>query len=851
MRSLTSRNGLYAGAALVAISTATPSLAQSAEEASIGTDIIVTARRVEERLQDVPISISVFNQDQLTERNVLSGDDLAKVTPGLTSNSQFGTEHTAFNLRGFKQDLGTAPTVGVYFGDVVAPRGGSSGNFAGDGAGVGNFFDLQNVQVLKGPQGTLQGRNTTGGAVMLVPQKPTSNLEGYVEGSIGNYDARGLQAVVNIPLADTFRVRLGVDRQKRDGYVRNVTGIGVKDFNDVDYFAARLSAVAELTPNLENYLVASYGKSDTNGTANKLIAVDPTAGLALAFGAEAQLRREALLGYYTAASIMPDQGSRKRVWQVINTTTWNASDNLTIKNIASYAELRLRNNIELFGSDFTLGGPLGPKVYSNMIHSAPGIDTTSQSTFTEELQFQGNAMDGALRWQAGLYYERADPLGPSGNQTVGFGYCPAIGTSNGVLPGCYGIPGVGSYNFQVARTTFEDKAVYGQFTYKFTDQLSLTGGLRYTWDKTKSVAEEEAYDIATNAKFCIETYGPANGGVCPTFDATKKSSKPTWLIGLDFKPVEDVLLYAKYARGYRAGGVKNDAPNLSKVRADLPDYTVFSPEKLDSYEVGLKSSFGFGAVSGIFNLAAYYNDFSNQQVSLGLFLLPSDSLGGTAVTCTLTPYQPCPVPALAAGVPTSAPVNLGKSRTYGLDADLTLNLFDSLTLFAGYAYVNSKAQSVEGVAPVVFQNQTLLTSAQAKVGYPLAYSPKHKLVLNADYALPLPEAVGKVSLGATWTYTGSYYTTFGTAGATPLVVRGDGTVAAATSEIGVIPSTELLDFNVNWKNVLGSPVDLTFWATNVTKEKYITHVAGTLGYGFDFGQVGAPRMYGLKARVHF
>lgn len=842
---------LFMGAAVAGLSATTPALAQSADESVRSGDIIVTARRVEERLQDVPISITVFSQEQLRTRNVLSGDDLAKITPGLTSNSQFGNEHSAFTLRGFKQDIGTAPTVGVYFADVVAPRGGSSGTFSGDGAGVGSFFDLQNVQVLKGPQGTLQGRNTTGGAVMLVPQKPTDSFEGYVEAGIGNLDALGLQAVLNVPLADTFRVRLGVDRQKRDGYIRNTSGIGVKDFNDVDYLAVRFSAVAELTPDLENYLVASYSKSDTNGTANKLVAVDPAGALSPFVGAQAQLAREAALGFYTASSIMPDQGSRKRAWQVINTTTWTVNDNLTMKNIVSYAELRLRNNIQLFGSDFTLFG--GPRIYSNMIHSAPGIDTTSQSTFTEELQFQGNAFDGNLRWQAGLYYEKSDPLGASGNQTVGFGDCPSIGTSNGVLPGCYGIPGAGSYNYQVARTRFEDKAVFGQFTYEFTDQLSLTGGFRYTWDKMSSTADEKAFDIITNAEYCIETFTPAPPGGCPLVSISKKSSAPTWLVGVDFKPTGDLLFYAKYARGYRAGGVKNDTANLNKVRADLPNYTVFDPEKLDAYEIGLKSSFQGGDIRGTFNLAAYYNDFSDQQISLGLFLLENSGFGGAAGACTLTPYTPCPVPTIAAGVPTSAPVNLGKSRSYGVDADLTLTLFDSLTLFAGYAYVNTKAQSIQGVAPVVFENQILLTNAQAKVGFPLAYSPEHKLVVSGDYALPLPESIGKLSIGATYTYTSSYYTTYAYTGAetSALVPGPNGTLVTSTADLGLIQPTHLVDLNVNWRGVAGLPVDLTFWATNLTKKKYLTHAAGTIGYGFEFGQISPPRMYGLKARVRF
>src|SRR5690606_38159470 len=117
----------------------------------------------------------------------------------------------SFAIRGFVQDFQTAPSVGVYFADVVAPRA-SSTTPSGNGVGVGHLFDLQNVQVLKGPQGTLFGRNTTGGAVLLVPNKPTGELEGYVEGSLGNHDMWRLQGVLNLPLADTFKVRFDVDR---------------------------------------------------------------------------------------------------------------------------------------------------------------------------------------------------------------------------------------------------------------------------------------------------------------------------------------------------------------------------------------------------------------------------------------------------------------------------------------------------------------------------------------------------------------------------------------------------------------------------------------------------------------
>ena len=189
-------------------------------------EVIVTARRVEERLQDVPISMTVFSQQQLNNNNVVEAQDLASITPSLSVDNNFGGENTTFSLRGFTQDIGTQPTVGVYFADVVAPRGAASENPIGDGAGPGSFFDLQNVQVLKGPQGTLFGRNTTGGAILLVPQKPTSEQAGYAEVSYGNFNMWRVQAVENLPLSDTARFRVGVDRMDRNGYTNNDTGIG-------------------------------------------------------------------------------------------------------------------------------------------------------------------------------------------------------------------------------------------------------------------------------------------------------------------------------------------------------------------------------------------------------------------------------------------------------------------------------------------------------------------------------------------------------------------------------------------------------------------------------------------------
>lgn len=309
--------------------------------------IVVTARRVEERLQDVPISITVFSQQQITNRNVVNAGDLATYTPSLTTNGRFGAESTSFAIRGFIQEGPTSPSVGVYFSEVIAPRA-NGGTTGGNGAGPGSFFDLQNVQVLKGPQGTLFGRNTTGGAVLLVPQKPTSRLEGYAEGTIGNYDQRRAQVVLNVPLTDSFRVRLAVDRQKRDGYLRNVSPVGPRDFADVDYTAYRLSVVGELTPNLENYIIASYNVSDTNGFLPKpFVVTNPTGYRAANYAAQIA----STPGFYDVSNGNPYANQRIAQLQVINTTTWQASDTLTIKNIASYAEFRQRQFANINGDN--------------------------------------------------------------------------------------------------------------------------------------------------------------------------------------------------------------------------------------------------------------------------------------------------------------------------------------------------------------------------------------------------------------------------------------------------------------------------------------------------------------------
>lgn len=770
---------VLAGTALGS-SMAVPAFAsdQPAAEPS-SSDIIVTARRVEERLQDVPISISVLNQEQLANRNITTAGDLGTYIPSLATNANFGPESTSFAIRGFTKELGTAPSVAVYFADAPVPRV-QGGTEAGNGAGVGALFDLQNIQVLKGPQGTLFGINTTGGAVLLVPQKPSHKFEGYVEGSLGDYNMRRLQAVINVPISDSVRVRLGVDHQARDGYLKNISGIGPNNFNDVNYTAARASVVIDLTPNLENYTVANYSISTTNGYVPKLVICNPAGGFA-SFACP-QVARDSK-NYYDVENADPHAGQRIRQIQAVNTTSWTASDTLSAKNIFSYGRFTQDQSFTVFGDNFSLG-PGIPLTFVNF-DTVPGHHNASEESFSDEVQIHGHSTDGKIDWQAGGYVGISNPIGFQGTYSSILMSC-----SNVLTFQCFGpFPGVSHIDIQLSQYRFRDEGAYAQSTYKFTDQLSLTGGIRYTWNKSDAIGEVRTLTF-TAPNTPVYTCNPG-GQPAPTaatcFQEVKtQSSRPTWLIDLDYKPTRDMLFYAKWARGYREGGANTSQPGFAP----------WGPEKVDSYEAGSKTSFA-SAVKGSLDIAAFYDRFSNQQLQAN----------------STNPQNPA-----------SPIVNAGKSRIFGVEVDASVRPVDSVSLQVAYSYLNTKLISLD-LPPNL--------NASAVVGGPLTLSPRNRVSLTGTYQFPIDPKLGKLSVAGTFTHT-------------------DSQVSTNASPVGLINATNLLNLNLNWDSVAGSSVDLSVFATNVTNVKYYTYASGSYpSVGYDSVSIAAPRMVGGRMRVRF
>jgi iron complex outermembrane receptor protein len=829
-------------AASTSLVTCTPAFAQSATD-----EIVVTARRVEERLQDVPISITVFNDQQLDNRNVTSGADLATYTPSLSANSRYGPEAATFALRGFVQENFTSPSVAVYFADVIGPRA-QGGTPGGNGAGVGQFFDLQNVQILKGPQGTLFGRNTTGGAVLIVPQRPTEELGGYVEGSIGNYDMYRLQGVLNLPLTDTFKVRLGFERHERDGYLKNRSDIGPDALGDVDYWAVRAGILAELTPTLENYTIVRYGHSDSYGITGKVTVANvagcdqgvdrsrfglPTPGSTASFLApiacsQGLARAKAQdYGYWDVENGHPDPSLKIKQWSVINTTTWQASDAITIKNIASYQEFRQSQGFNIGADNYVIPDTNPNPAFRGLpftwvgLNPDPNFDNVEQYTATEELQIQGRTSDGKLNYVLGGYYETSGPLSPFQGS-----YSPITYTSNApVAPGvtipvlvtiscsdintlqCQGVDSLGSGRFpglvqnSLTRYRYENIGFFAQGTYNFTDQLSVTGGIRYTIDKVKGQGATRqifffAPDTPTFTCAAYPTRPADNPENCLT-TIKQKSEKPTWLIDIDYKPMPDVLLYAKYSRGYRQGNV--NASNTVPV--------AWGPEKVDAYEIGFKTSFR-GTLSGYLNAAAFYNDFSDQQLAANLN--PDPSIPNN----TNSPAQ--------------AIVNAGKSKIQGIEVDAALAAY-GFNLTLGYAYLDTKLKSY---TPPIFPGYLPPTTG-ALVGGELPQSPKHRVTITPSYTLPLDDSIGQITLAATYTYTAKQ-------------------VASNDTPLGILPSSNLWNLNLNWNSIGGSPVDLSGFITNLTNEKYPIFVGNSwASTGTESLILGQPRMYGLRLKVRF
>ncbi|WP_324750510.1 TonB-dependent receptor [Sphingomonas sp. LY54] len=511
-------------------------------------DIVVTARRRAENLQDVPLSVSAFSGDALAEQGAVDITNLQQQTPNLTLQIARGSNSTliAF-IRGIGQQdpvWGFEPGVGLYIDDVYVARP--------QGA-VLDIFDVERVEVLRGPQGTLYGRNTIGGAIKYVTKRLGNDFSGQVRASYGSYDQTDLIGQVAVPIADWVSVGGAFAIYKRDGFGKNLTS-GAEHYNK-DVMAGRLSL--ELTPSDALFIRIAADKTDDES--------NPRHGYRL-LGNGTAIGAPLDSVYDTRAGIGDENNVETS--GISGTIEYEATDAVTLKSITAFRKGHTETLIDFDG----MPGP---------VLDIPSFYKDKQ--FTQEFQalYESDAVQGVV----GLYY--LDNSASGAFDTV-----------------------IGNANLTTLTSGDVDTkswAVFGDVSVQLNEQFSVSLGGRYSRDKREGTVFRADYLGIRSPLFGNASAVQFRTRTDYTNDRTDSQFTPR--VSLRYEPNEDLMIYASYNKGYKSGGFdpRGDAiftPNT---------INGYAPETVDAYEVGLKGAFADRRL--FLNLAGFYSDYQDQQIT--------------------------------------------------------------------------------------------------------------------------------------------------------------------------------------------------------------------------------------------
>lgn len=575
---------------LLAAAAARPLHAQTPEHAQVGgvlEEIVVSAQKREQNIQSVGISVTAFSGDQMRELGFDSATDIALQVPSMQVYS-FHPSYAAINLRGVSQnDFADhlEPPIAMYSDEAYV---------AHPGAMTAQTFDLERVEVLRGPQGTLFGRNATGGLVHVVTRKPTRTPEGYFDLSYGNYDDIRAEGAVSGPLSETVAARLSAAYNSRNGWFENRVG---KDLMDANNYALRLQLLFEPSE-ATSALLKLHGSRNEDETGNAYVHT-PTAPNAQGLGrpigpTELGVFPNIVLGgTFTTCPGCDALGYREpdNDW-----TTGSIDEPGSFDRDIYGATLKLRHDFG--GATLTsITDYLSiEKDFSGDIDGSPfpffAFSTSQDSTqLSQELRLDGQV--DKLHWQTGLYYLDIDS---SYGSSVDFDVSPYIG----LPPGTVIAPNTADWDLDV-----RSWAVFGEVEYAFTDHIAAIVGLRYTNDK-----KEDDYRLDSGLPtfvFDKQTYPDL---------AEQEFENVSAKLELDWRPNDDWLYYLSYNRGHKAGnfaapvfGVPADPTFRSQV---FPRIIPHDEEVLSSYETGFKGRFADGRAR--MNASAFYYDYDDYQV---------------------------------------------------------------------------------------------------------------------------------------------------------------------------------------------------------------------------------------------
>jgi len=776
------------GSGIVQADTFTTSKANDSNRSRGLEEIVVTAQKRSQSLNDVPLSVSAVSGDQLSNLGISDVKDLAKAIPGFTyTESAFGTP--VYTLRGigfYDTSLGAKPTVSVYLDEAPLPF-----SILTRGA----TLDLERVEVLKGPQGTLFGQNATGGAINYIAAKPTDYFETGVDLSYARFDEAIIGGFVSGPISDTLKARFSIRSEQGGGFQKSYT----RDdrLGDKDFTTARLLVDFEPTDSLRLGINLNGFIDKNEGQAAQLRGI-------VALGDPGRLGN--LATYPIApednqyADWTPGQDPQRdnSFYQGIFRAELDISNDMTITSITAYSDYDHDTDVD----------PDGVALRDYFYNTVGTI-----KSFSEELRLSGT-LGNKTEFILGVNYshERVfhqDNSGPYDDSTSAYQL-----TDIGFGPPFF------VYD-QFTKQTFENKAVFANVDYDLNDLITLHAGIRYT-DSTIDFSGCTRDTDGTLANLFTNLLGAIRGGAgldpitinqgeCVTFPGTTlvpgvvvdklSEDNVSWRLGIDLKPDEDTLVYASVSEGYKSGSY----PTLSAT--DAYQFNPVTQESVLAYEVGLKATMFDQKMQ--FNAAIFYYDYSDKQLK-GRVIATPDVFG-----------------------PLEALVNIPESSAQGAEIQLDLAPIDGLRITLGATYLETEITDD-------FNNITSYGSARNFKGSEFPYAPEWQIAADAQYDWILTDSMGAF-VGANLSYQSETKAVMGN----PLDTPSDALSAAgglSIDEYTLVDARAGLDME-------GGKYRLTLFARNIFDEYYWTNATRITDTTVRYA--GTPRTFGIGFNARF
>jgi len=724
--SVRARRALAASALLLSTSLATAAWAADAGGLQLE-EIIVTATKTgETALQSTPLAITAFSGEQLASRGVTGVRGLVDYTPGLQIADQSG--YAQLYIRGIGSNnvfVGSDPSSTTHMDGVYLARPLSY---------FSDFLDVERVEVLRGPQGTIYGRNSVGGTINIISRKPSETFTGEAQVYYGNYNAYGLKGYVSGPVGDTgVRFSLAANRMARDAYYENVsTG---NDIGNQNAFGVRGQVLLPLGERGDFTLRADYAKSsDAMGTYSKLL---QPIGNPL---------DDAILTDYGKFSADLDNHTTLQNFGAAAEINYELTDNLALKSLTAARSVK--------GSIETDADATSLNLFRTLI--APIM----QRQYSQELNLTGKFDN--LTFVTGAYYFQENVREPLN----------------------LALPGFGVSHFQRPRLKAESYAFFGQAEYQITPEISVVAGVRYS-KETKDYFLRDFWTVSSSFDIAQAEAAPTIGApfFSDPFIVNTSRGDNAWTpkFGLNYKPTDDLLLYASATRGFKNGGFEYGATNAVDAARG------YAPEYLWAYEVGMKSDWFDNRLR--LNLAGFYYDYKDLQVTL--FTPPANAITDNAAT----------------------------AKVKGLEAEIQARVVQGLDVFANLAYLDATYSSYPGATVTAFG------PFDAK-GKRLNSSPEFSMTLGGVYTHELGDN-GTVYAGVDYHWQSTIYFTPANAG-----------VGAVTNYAERQSGYGLWNARVGWDSP-ESQWGFAIIGRNLANKGYVT---GTVNYTPNIaGRVGAPR----------